>query len=281
MAKAKKAVYRSAERVSTKEGRQYHIGLAPGEVAPYILMCGDPARAAKVAGRFDKIRCERSNREFVTYTGSYRGREVSVMGTGIGPDNMEIAVVELRQIVDSPTFLRIGSCGSLQKEIGIGELVISTGAVRLENTSTYFVPEGYPAVADYEVLLALITACSDLDVKSHVGLTASASGFYGAQGRRVPGFPPRFPGLPEELGERRVLNLEMEISALFTLAQVSGARAGAVCAVYANRPKNRFADSAQKEQGEKRAIEAGLRAVEVLARIDQWKKLNRSPHWHL
>jgi uridine phosphorylase len=279
--KKKKVTYKSAEQVSTGKGRQYHIGLAPGEVAPYILLCGDPARAGKVAQHFDKIRCERANREYVTYTGTYRGLEMSVMGTGIGPDNMEIAIVELSQIVQNPAFIRIGSCGALQPEIKLGELVVSTGSVRLENTSTYFVPEGYPAVAHHEIVLALISACEQSGVKSHVGLTATAPGFYGAQARKIPGFPPRFPDLPDHLREIGVKNLEMESSTLFTLAQVSGARAGMVCAVYANRPHNRFADSSKKDRGEKMAIQAGLAAFQQLARMDAWKKRYRKNHFHL
>ena len=282
MAKKKKKVrYRSAERVATPEGRQYHIGLAPGEVAPYILLCGDPGRAAKVSKLFDRITHHKSNREYVTYTGRYRGMGITVMGTGIGPDNMEIAVVELSQVVKDPTFIRIGSCGSLRSDIDLGDLVISSSAVRLENTSSFFVPDGYPAVASYEVLLALVTACGQTGAKAHVGITATAPGFYGAQARKVPGFKPRFPNLPEELADAGVSNLEMEVSSLFTLASVSGARAGAICAVYANRPKNRFADSEVKEAGEKKVIAAGLRAFTILARMDQWKKRAGKKDWHI
>ncbi len=279
--KNKKVRYASAERVSDAEGRQYHIGLAPGEVAPYIMLVGDPARAGKVSKLFDKITGHRANREYVTYTGRYRGIPLTVMGTGIGPDNMEIAVVELSQVVKNPTFIRVGSCGALKPEIKLGELVVSSGAVRIENTSSFFVPNGYPASAHYEVLLALVSACEEIKAKSHVGVTATAPGFYGAQGRTVPGFKPLYPELPDQLAQAGVLNLEMEVSSLFTLAQVSGARAGAVCAVYANRPHNKFADSEVKERGEKNAIKAGLAAFTVLAKMDQWKKKRGKKHWHI
>ena len=250
-------------------------------MAPYILLCGDPARAAKIAERFDSVRLRKSNREYVTYTGKYKGLELSVMGTGIGCDNMEIAVVELSQLVEKPTFIRVGSSGALQPHIGLGDLVVSTGGVRLENTSTYFVPEGYPAVSDYEVLVSLVSACHQTGARSHVGLTASAPGFYGAQGRKIKGFPPRFPELPEKLAEMGVLNLEMEISTLFTLAQISGARAGAVCAIYANRPHDRFADSDIRTKAERSAIETGLAAFTTLARMDKWKKMYGKKNWHI
>lgn len=261
--------YQSAQVVRTAEGRQYHIGVAPGEVAERILLVGDPARADKVAARFDSVRLRRTSREYVTITGEYRGAPLTVTATGIGCDNTEIAVIELTQCVERPTFIRVGSCGALAPGIELGDLVISTGAVRLESTSTYFVPEGYPAVAHHEVVLALLEATADLpDRRAHAGLTATAAGFYGAQGRNVPGFPPRDPELPARLAAIGVKNMEMECSLLFTLAQLRGLRAGAVCAVYANRGADTFVDTDLKDRAEAAAIEAGLGAVEVLRRMD-------------
>lgn len=259
-------------------GRQYHIGLKAGEVAPYVLLAGDPARARRTAERFDRVRVERVNREFVAFTGLYRGLPLTVLSTGIGPDNMEIAVIELAQIVKNPTLLRIGSCGALRRDIGLGEMVVSTGAVRLENTSTWFVPEGYPCVAHYELVLAQARACEDLGERYHLGLTASAPGFYGAQGRRVPGFEPRF-DVPAELAKVNVLNLEMEVSALLTLAGVAGLRAGAVCTVFANRPANRFIDADAKHRAEDRLIAVGLRTFEVLSKMDERKSKLKLRYW--
>ena len=272
-----KKTFKSAELVSTAEGRQYHIGLAPGEVAPNILLCGEPARAHRVASYFDEKREPILCREYVTITGVYKGLPITVMATGMGPDNTEIAFVELSQIVERPTFIRIGSSGALKYGIELGDLVISTGAVRMENTSTAFVVEGYPAVAHHEVVLALIEAARSKKFPYHAGLTATASGFYGAQSRKVPGFPPRDADLPAKLDTMNVSNLEMEASCLFTLAQLSGNRAGAVCAIYANRHKNEFIDSETKELAERRCFETGLAAFEVLSRIDAAKK--GEAHW--
>jgi len=271
----------SAERVSDASGRQYHLGVAPGEVAPRILLCGDPKRAERTAALFEALRCERRNREYVTFTGKYKGLELSVVGTGIGPDNIEIAVVELSQVAKDPTFIRIGSCGALRKGLRLGDLVVSTGAVRLENTSTYFVPEGYPAVANYEVVVALLSAAAGLGRQAHAGLTATAPGFYGAQSRRVPGFEPRHPDLPASLAKLGVLNLEMEVSALLTLASVGGFRAGAICAVYAQRAENRFISPREKEEAELDCIRAGLGAFERLEHMDQWKRQYRKDYWHV
>lgn len=272
-----KKTFKSAELVSTKEGRQYHIGLAPGEVAPYILMCGDPARAYRVAKYFDKADKPVTSREYVTITGKFKGLPISVMATGMGPDNTEIALVELCQIVKDPTFIRIGSSGALKKGIELADLVISTGAVRLENTSTTYVFEGYPAVAHHEVVLALLEAAKAKKCPYHVGLTATAQGFYGAQARKVPGFPPRNPELLSQLDQMNVSNLEMETSCLLTLATLAGHRAGAVCAIYANRHKNEFIDSETKDLAEKRCLETGLAAFEILAKID--KARGKQPYW--
>lgn len=269
------AVMRDAERVVNAAGRQYHLDVGRGDVAPRILLCGDPQRAERTAGFFDAVRRERRNREYVTITGTYKGIDLSVVGTGIGPDNIEIAVIELAQVVKRPTFIRIGSSGALQKEIELGDLVVSTGAVRLENTSTFFVPEGYPAVAHYEVVVALISACADLGVRHHAGLTATAPGFYGAQGRRVPGFEPRDPEIPAKLSRVGVANLEMEVSALLTLASVGGFRAGAVCAIYAQRIRNRFITPKAKDEAELNCIRAGLGAFERLAKLDVGKVRDR------
>ena len=157
--------------------RQYHIALERGELAEYVLLVGDPGRVPKVAKRFDEVTLERSNREITTATGTYRGMPLSVMSTGMGTDNVEIVLAEVIEIADHPTFIRVGSSGALQPEIALGDLVISIGAVRLENTTDFYVHPGYPAIAHREVVWALEAACRQLGFSHHVGLTATASGF--------------------------------------------------------------------------------------------------------
>lgn len=271
--------FRSAERVETAGKRQYHIGLAPADVAPTILLAGDPARVEKASRKLDVVERRVANREFVTVTGAFKGVPVSVMSTGIGPDNMEIAVVELAQIAPKATLLRIGSCGSLTKAATVGDLIVSSAAVRLENTTSYFVHEGYPAAGDYEALMALVGACADLRLRHVVGITASAPGFYGAQARNVPGFPPRWPDLPRDLARQKVANFEMEVSALFVMASLAGMRAGAVCAVFASRHEDRFVSPAQKAKAEDAVIRAGLQAAVRLSKLDADKKRRRIKRW--
>ena len=138
--------------------RQYHIDAGPGDIAEYILLPGDQDRTTKVAALFDSVEYENRHREFATATGTYKGRRLSCVSTGIGADNVEIVVAEILAITKHPTFIRIGSCGVLRDNIEVGDLVISTGAVRLEGTTKFYVHDGYPAVADYVAVSALVEA---------------------------------------------------------------------------------------------------------------------------
>lgn len=254
--------------------RGYHIDFGPGEVAPWILLVGDPERAARVAARFERVRVSRTHREYVGHTGSHAGLEVTVLGTGIGCDNTEIAVVELLECLAPaarPTFIRIGSCGALDESIAPGDLVVSTGAVRLESTSLAYVEEGHPAIAHHEVVLALLSAAAEAGHRHHLGLTATAAGFYGWQGRAGGRLEGRFPDLVARLRRMQVRNFEMEASTLFTLAGLMELRAGAVCSVFANRVigADLFLDAGARQAAEERAIDVGLLALRHLARMDE------------
>jgi uridine phosphorylase len=267
-------------RVALPTGeRQYHIGLGPGELAEYILLPGDPDRTGRIAQRLDSIELERRHREFATVTGTYRGQRVSVVSTGIGTDNVEIVVAEILALTERPTFVRVGSCGSLQPEMELGDLVVSTGAVRLETTTSWFVHDGYPAVADYEVVLALLEAAHRLGHRTHVGLTATAPGFFGAQGRPIPQLPIRYPDLAEEMARQRVMNFEMEASALLVLAGLASSRAGVVCAVYAQRSTGRFVEGTQKDAAEAACVETGLESLRILAEMDRQKRGADTERW--
>ena len=259
--------------------RQYHIALERGELTEYILLVGDPGRVAKVASRFDQVSLERSNREITTATGTYRGMPLSVMSTGMGTDNVEIVLAEVIEITDQPTFIRVGSSGALQPEIALGDLVISTGAVRLENTTDFYVHPGYPAIAHRQVVWALESACRQLGFSHHVGLTATASGFYAPQGRAMRTLPVRYPELAEELRRQRVANLEMESSALFVLAGLAGLRSGTICAAYAQRTDGTFLEGAAKEAAEARCIDAGLTGIHLLWEIDTGERVDPLVQW--
>jgi len=176
---------------------------------------------------------------------------------------------EILAITSQPTFVRIGSCGVLQEGIELGDLVVPTGAVPLESTTSFFVHDGYPAVADYGAVAALVEAAHRLGHPVHTGITATAPGFYGAQGRPIPQLPIRYPDLAAEMRDQRVVNFEMEASALLVLAGLAGSRAGVVCTAYAQRTTGRFVQGEQKERAEAACIDTGLEALCLLAEMDE------------
>jgi uridine phosphorylase len=205
---------------------------------------------------------------------------LSVLSTGMGTDNVEIVLAEAIEITQHPTFIRVGSSGALQPEIALGDLIVSTGAVRLENTTSFYVGDGYPAIAHRDVVWALEAACRELGHPYHMGLTATASGFFAPQGRRMHALPVRYPDLAEELRREGVANLEMESSALFILAGLAGLRSGTVCAAYAQRTDGTFLEGAAKEAAEARCIDAGLAGIHLLWTIDHTSNgSDAHAHW--
>jgi uridine phosphorylase len=267
-------------RVAVPVGeRQYHIGLGPGELAEYILLPGDPDRVSRIAERFDSIELERRNREFSSITGTHRGLRISVVGTGIGTDNMEIVLAEVLAITERPTLIRVGSSGALQPEIAVGDVAITAAAVRLETTTSWYVHEGYPAVASHEAVAALVEAAHRLGHRAHVGITATAPSFYGAQGRPIPQLPIRYPDFAEEMARQRVMNFEMEASALLVLAGLARCRAGVVCAVFAQRTTGHFAVGDQKHAAEAACVDTGLEAIHILAEMDRRTAGSGADRW--
>lgn len=208
--------------------RQYHIQCDEGEVGEYVLLPGDPGRSEVIARHFDDAHKVMSNREFTTYTGTIDGVPVSVCSTGIGCPSTAIAVEELIKI-GAKTFIRVGTCGSLQPEVHRADLVVMNAAVRTDGTSQQYVPLAFPAVADFDTTLALRDAARDSGMPTHVGTSISSDAFY-CEGDAQ--------GLPMETElklrwqawlKAGALAAEMECATLFTIAAVRKVRAGAVC----------------------------------------------------
>lgn len=266
----------STERPATKGKRQYHIACAPGEVARYVLLPGDPERVPKIARLWDKSKKVAHHREYQTYTGEVSGIPISATSTGIGCPSLAIGVEELAAI-GADTFIRVGSSGSIQQNVKVGDIVISSAAVRLEGTSKQYVRVEYPAAANYEVLLALIEAAEKLGYRYHVGITASTDSFYLGQGRAgLKGYTQSFAKeIVPDLQAARVLNFEMETASLFTIASVYGFRAGSVCAVYANRVTGEFGVG----KGEMESVEIATEAVKILARMGAAKRRRKKKYW--
>jgi len=253
-------------------GRFYHLDCAPGELAPYILTCGDPDRARRIARRLTRVDMRRQNREFLTYTGSYHNIPVSVIATGIGAPASAIAVVEAANCVAPVTFIRLGTCGALQRDIKVGDLVITESAWRDENTTRAYAPADFVPQAAPGIVAALRDASGALEVPYHVGLTCTTADFYAGQGRMAPGFPNPDPHKVARLSQAGVLNLEMEMSVYLALAAVSTypIRAGGACLVLNNRITGQGLTGAYaRRRAERRLIDVGLLALTILAARDQ------------
>lgn len=203
--------------------RQHHIDLKPGDVAETVFLPGDVHRAKFIADLFDEAEFVAHKRQYVTYTGTYRGTKISVTSTGIGCPALAIAVEELIN-VGAKNFIRIGTCGALQKHVRLGDVIIASGAVRGDGTSREYFPLEYPAVADFDTLEALIAAAKERDVDPHVGIIRAHDAFYAesilAGGDYLIKDKPWI--------DSGVLSTENESSTLFTLATVRICRSGTI-----------------------------------------------------
>ena len=161
---------------ATKGKMQFHLRLKPGDVGKYVLLPGDPDRVLRISRHLDNVREIVFHREYRTCSGVYKGIKISATSTGIGCPSASIAVEELANI-GATHFVRVGSTGALQPEIQTGDVIINTASMRNEGTTRFYVPDGFPAVADHFLTHALIDAgrelCDDSDYKFHVGLNGS------------------------------------------------------------------------------------------------------------
>ncbi len=200
------------------DGTFPHMGVSGGDVAPVVLLCGNPERTERIRECLDAPEAVGQKRGYLVYTGSYKGQPVTAASSGLGSPSVAIAVEELAA-AGGDAFLRVGSCASCQPDLRIGDLVVATGAVRDEGTSPYYAPPIYPAVADFDIVTALCRSAEELGSDYRLGLVRSTDSFY--EGERQEEIIQRW-------GSRGVLAFEMESSALFTVATVLGYRAGSI-----------------------------------------------------
>jgi len=158
--------------------RLYHIHCAKGEVGRYVILPGDPGRCPSIAALFDDAHLVARNREYTTYTGTLLGEKVSVCSTGIGGPSASIAMEELHQL-GADTFIRTGTCGGIDLNVKSGDIVVATGAIRYEHTSLEYAPIEFPAVADFDITLALRQASEELGYCTHTGVVQCKDSFYG------------------------------------------------------------------------------------------------------
>jgi len=234
--------------------------------ARLAIVPGDPDRVERIAALLDEPTFLAARREFTLWRGTLAGQPVVICSTGIGGPSTSIAVEELSQLgVD--TFLRVGTTGAIQDNIGVGDIIITTNSVRLDGASQHFAPLAFPAVADFRCTAALVSAAERLGAPLHIGTTASSDTFYPGQERydtRTGHVTTRFRGSMAEWKALGVLNYEMESATLLTMCAASGLRAGCVAGVLVNRSGAETPDEATIASTESQAIAVVIEAARAL-----------------
>ncbi|MGK2946071.1 MAG: uridine phosphorylase [Candidatus Malihini olakiniferum] len=246
----------------------FHLGLTKKDLlgATLAIVPGDPARVKKIAREMDDPALLAMHREFTTWRATLAGQAVVICSTGIGGPSTSIAIEELAQL-GVITFLRVGTTGAIQPDINVGDLLVTTAAVRLDGASLHFAPLEYPAVANFGCIAALVDAAKALGFPLHIGVTASSDTFYPGQerydtysGRVVC----RFQGSMQEWKCMGVLNYEMEAATLLTMCSSQGLRAGMVAGVIVNRTQQETPDIAMMKLAETVAVKVVLDAARRL-----------------
>jgi len=247
---------------------QFHIHCGPGDVGKYCILPGDPGRCKSIAQHFDDPVHVVTNREYETWTGTLLGEKVSVVSTGIGGPSASIAMEELANL-GVHTFIRVGTCGGIKLEVQSGDVVVATGAVRMEGTSREYAPIEFPAVSDFQVATALVQACRELGKDWHAGVVQCKDSFYG---QHSPGRMPVSYELEQkwEAWKRLgVLASEMESAALFTVAAARGVRCGSCFHVIWNQEREAAGMDQKESHDTSAAIQVGVEALKLLIRQDQ------------
>lgn len=266
--------YPATELVLDNNGNVYHLGFSPENIADKIILVGDQDRVNLVASLFDSVEHSSQHREFVCKTGMYQGKRISALSTGIGTDNIDITIseldalinIDLKERTDKAVFksldlIRIGTCGILQPEVPVHSYILSSHALGLDNVAHFY---DIPFTEEEEKLKDAILNHVDLPelIKPYLveaspvlknklesemttcGITVTSSGFYGPQGRQLR-LKNRVAGINEQLtsfksGSDKIINFEMESSALFALGKALGHNCATICLGIANRPNEEF-----------------------------------------
>ena len=247
---------------------QYHINMKEGDVGRYVLLPGDPKRCSKIAKYFDAPVLVADNREYVTYTGYLDGVKVSVTSTGIGGPSAAIAMEELVNI-GADTFIRVGTCGGMNVDVMGGDLVIATGAIRMEGTSREYAPIEFPAVADFGIANALVKAAENLNKKYHEGVVHCKDSFYGQHAPESKPVGYELINKWDAWLKMGTLASEMESAALFTVAAYRKVRAGSVFLVVANQERRRLGLDDPQEHDTEAAIATAIEALRILIKEDK------------
>ena len=250
---------------------QFHIRCKEGDVGGYCILPGDPGRCEAIAAQFDDARLVSQNREYTVYTGALLGEKVSVCSTGIGGPSAAIAMEELIHIGDH-TFVRVGTCGGMSAKVRAGDVVIATGAIRMEGTSREYAPIEFPAVPDFSVLCALVQAAEGLQYPYHAGVVQCKDSFYGQHSPETMPVAAVLQYKWEAWKRLGALASEMESAALFTVAAARDVRCGAVFSALWNQEREKAGLDQDEVFDTARAITVGVEALKRLIAADREKR---------
>ena len=245
------------------QGLEYHIKVNADMIGKYVIMPGDPKRCALIAKYLDDAKLVADSREFVTYTGYLDGEKVSVTSTGIGGPSAAIALQELAHC-GAHTFVRIGTCGGMQTDVIGGDVVVATGAVRMEGTSREYAPIEYPAIADLDVVNALVTVAKDMNIGVHTGVVQSKDSFYGQHSPLSMPVGYELENKWEAWKRRGFKAYEMESAALFIVGSYLRVRVGACFLVVANQEREAQGLENPEVHDTDMAIRVAVEAIRML-----------------
>lgn len=265
----------TGKAVYSKNGEQYHIRLKKGDVGDYVIIPGDPKRCEKIAKYFDNPKFVADNREFTTYTGTLLGKKVSVCSTGIGGPSAAIALEELAN-VGAKYFIRVGTCGGMQLDIKTDDIIIASGAVRMEGTSREYAPVEWPAIADYYLTTALRNASKKLNYNYHIGVVECKDSFYGQHAPKRSAVWYELTNKWDAWCRLGCLASEMESAALFVVANVIGVRVATVLHVVANQERAKKGLKNPVSEDTDKAIKVAIEAIKSLIEENRSEKSRRN-----
>lgn len=247
---------------------QFHIHCKEGDVGKYCILPGDPGRCKSIAELFDNARFVTQNREYTVYTGTLLGEPVSVCSTGIGGPSAAIAMEELVKI-GVHTFIRVGTCGGMSLDVKSGDMVIATGAVRMEGTSREYAPIEFPAVPDFSAMCALVQAAQQMHLPYHTGVVQCKDAFYGQHAPETMPVGEMLCYKWEAWKRLGVLASEMESAALFTVAAARGVRCGSVFTALWNQEREKAGLDQEAIFDTSRVVSLGVEAMKILIAADK------------
>ncbi len=260
--------------IAYAENEEFHLKIKSGDIGKYVILCGDPGRCKKIAAYFDEAAFIISSREYTIYTGKIEGEPVSVCSTGIGGPSAAIALEELIHC-GGHTFIRVGTSGGMAQEVEGGDVVIGTGAIRMEGTTKEYAPIEFPAVADHQVVQALSAAAAEEDFsgKCHVGILQCKDSFYGQHSPETMPVAYELQNKWDAWMRCGALASEMESAALFIVGSIRRVRVGSIMLVLGNQTRRALGMEDRICMDTDCAIKIAVKAMEKLIKEDRKSRL--------